>query len=60
MLQIKVFMTEECRKSGKKCAEFVKEIPLGLAIPVDSLVSDFRFLYGAKCVVEFVFLPSDI
>ena len=52
-IQICVFSNQTAYDNRKRLFERIISLPFGVNPPFDSLISDFKFLFGDQCIVEF-------
>lgn len=52
-VQIKVFLTHECKSAGKKIFERVVSMNDSVAVDFSGIVKVLRFLFGQKAIVSF-------
>lgn len=52
-LQIRVFSNQSAYDNRKVLFERVVSLPFGVKAPFDSLIDDFKFLFGDSCIVDF-------
>ena len=52
-LQVKVFSNQTAYDNDKRLFERIISLPFGVSVPFQSLIDDFKFLYGDSCVVVF-------
>lgn len=53
-IQIIVYANRSAFDNRKRLFERIVSLPFGVNAPFDSLISDFKFLYGDLCIIEFI------
>ena len=48
-----VYMNRSAFDNDKRCFERIINLPFGVKYPFDSLIEDFKFLYGDSALITF-------